>query len=87
MGELEKAQAELTTEMNDFLKSDHQKLERLANQSAQLHGPLSDEDAEYSAKGADGKYRTVSIPIKEAISSFEEMLETTAVSLEELWAS
>ena len=87
MVELEKAETELTTEFNESLKSDHRKLEILANQSAQLHGLLSDEDAEYSAKGVDGQYRTVSIPIKEAIASFEEMLKATAVSHEELWAS
>ncbi|EMR66020.1 hypothetical protein UCREL1_6993 [Eutypa lata UCREL1] len=58
MVELEKAETELTTEFNESLKSDHRKLEILANQSAQLHGLLSDEDAEYSAKGVDGQYRT-----------------------------
>ncbi|KAK7754726.1 hypothetical protein SLS62_003284 [Diatrype stigma] len=87
MGQLDKANAELTAEINDSLKSDYQKLEDLANQSIQLHGPLSDEDAEYSAKGADGRYRTISIPIKDAVASFEGKLESTATSLEELWAS
>lgn len=87
IGQLEKANAKVTAELNDSLKSDYQKLESLANQSIQLHGPLSDEDAEYSAKGADGRYRTASIPIKEAVASFEGRLKTTVTSLEGLWAS
>ncbi|RYP75249.1 hypothetical protein DL769_003860 [Monosporascus sp. CRB-8-3] len=87
MDQLEKAQAELTIEVNDALKSEHQKLASLANQSAQIHAPLSDEVVDYSAKGADGQHRTVSIPIKDAITSFEKRLESTAESLDSLWAS
>ncbi|RYP37437.1 hypothetical protein DL767_002910 [Monosporascus sp. MG133] len=87
MDQLEKAQAELTIEINDALKSEHQRLASLANQSAQIHAPLSDEVVDYSAKGADGQHRTVSIPIKDAITSFEKRLESTVESLDSLWAS
>ncbi|RYP41843.1 hypothetical protein DL768_010428 [Monosporascus sp. mg162] len=85
--QLEKAQAELTMEVDDALKSEHQRLASLANQSAQIHAPLSDEVVDYSAKGADGQHRTVSIPIKDAITSFEKRLESTVESLDSLWAS
>ncbi|RYP71088.1 hypothetical protein DL771_005022 [Monosporascus sp. 5C6A] len=87
MDQLEKAQAELTIEVNDALKSEHQRLASLANQSAQIHAPLSDEVVEYSAKGADGQHRTVTIPIRDAIASFEKRLESTVESLDSLWAS
>ncbi|RYO74118.1 hypothetical protein DL764_010974 [Monosporascus ibericus] len=87
MDQLEKAQAELTIEVNGALKSEHQRLASLANQSAQIHAPLSDEVVDYSAKGADGQHRTVSIPIKDAITSFEKRLESTVESLDSLWAS
>ncbi|RYO77832.1 hypothetical protein DL762_009015 [Monosporascus cannonballus] len=87
MDQLEKAQAELTIEVNDSLKSEHERLANIANRSAQIHAPLSDEVVDYSAKGADGQHRTVSIPIKDAIASFEKRLESTVESLDSLWAS
>ena len=57
------------------------------NRSAQLHAPLSNEDAEYSARGADGSLRAVTIPISEAIASFEKRLEGATARLTDLWAS
>ncbi len=87
MGQLQEAETELTTEANADLKSDYRQLEGLANRWAQLYAPLSDEDAEYSARGADGRYRTVSVSIKEAVAAFEKRLESTAASLDELWAT
>ncbi|RYO97703.1 hypothetical protein DL765_011080 [Monosporascus sp. GIB2] len=87
MDQLEMAQAELTIEVNRALKSEHEMLANLANRSAQIHAPLSDEVVDYSAEGADGQHRTVSIPIKDAIASFEKKLEDTVESLDSLWAS
>lgn len=87
MHKLKEAHGKLSADVDKALKADLKKLERLANQNAQLHAPLSNEEAEYSAKGADGRHRTVKVPIKEAIASFEQRLETTVTSLQGLWQS
>ena len=87
MKALQKTQTELAAEADDATKAEFQKLTGLMNRSAQQHAPLLNEDAEYSAHGADGRQRTVTIPIREAIESFEKKLEGASARITALWAS
>ncbi|KAI0842608.1 hypothetical protein F5Y06DRAFT_292541 [Hypoxylon sp. FL0890] len=84
---LSTAEADLLSYSESNIRSNRAKMATLESQLNKLLAPLQDLTVDYTATGSDGRERTETVAMRDAISAFEAKLESTAAELEQLWTS